>query len=265
MVVPKNADGAYIIAAAAVFLIITAADVPAAERTAPLLSGEDLLGAGTAGITQGVTSGSPGSILYPDQILTVDAQDALPPGAQADARVQAWSRTYRFIVIPLTLAIHADPKTPPKSVVINAAFRNTGQAAKQPIIIDIFPATGFKAEPLTGTATASIGVGADLKFGDKLPANANASVKGALSYTYNPAFANVQSGYASSASFWQFAATQDQQPIGALPLKLTVGVPRTVDQNSLSLAIDVVAKFGSAWWGDEVRASFLSEVMLPQK
>jgi len=265
MVVSERADRVHVVSAAGIFFIITAADVLAAERAAPLLSGEDLLGVGTTGITQGVTSGAPGSILYPDQILTVDVEDALPPGTQADARVQAWSKAYRFIVVPLTLAIHADPKTPPKSVVINAAFRNTGQAAKQPIIIDIFPATGFKAEPLQGTATAAIGVGADLKFGDKLPVNANASVKGALSYTYNRAFANVQSGYASSASFWQFAATQDQQPIGALPLKLTIGVPRTAAQNSLSLAIDVVAKFGSAWWGDEVRASFLSEVMLPQK
>src|ERR1044072_7937176 len=102
MVVSERADRVHVVSAAGIFFIITAADVLAAERAAPLLSGEDLLGVGTTGITQGVTSGAPGSILYPDQILTVDVEAPLPPATQADARVQAWSKAYRFIVVPLT-------------------------------------------------------------------------------------------------------------------------------------------------------------------
>lgn len=244
-------------------LLSGAAGAAAAERSAPLLSGEDLLGAGTAGITQGGATGSSGSLLYPEQILAVDVE-AAQPGGTPDARVQAWSKVYRFIVVPLNIAVRANPGTKPQSVIINATFRNIGQLSKQPIIVDIFPGTGFKAEPIKGEASASIGVGADLKFGSAPPANASASAKAALSYTYNPAFANVQTGFASSAGFWQFVATQQEQPVGALPLKLTVGIPRAASGPSVTLAVDAVVKFGSAWWGDEVRASFVSEVLLTQ-
>src|SRR2546423_4073272 len=135
-------------------LVITnPATTLSAERSAPLLSGEDILGAGTAGITQGGMSGSSGSILYPEQILALDVQDAAEPGAVPDSRVQAWSKIYRFVVVPLTVAVRANQGTAPKSVIINAAFRNIGQLPKQSIIIDIFPATAFKAEPIQGNAS----------------------------------------------------------------------------------------------------------------
>jgi hypothetical protein len=230
----------------------------AEERSAPLLSADDLLSG--ANITQGSTNTSAGSVLYPEQILTIDVSGVSQSGT--DPRVQAWNKVYRFIVVPLNLAIRANPSKAPSSVIVNAAFRNTGQLPKQPIIIDIFPATGFKQQPFQGSA--SLGVGADLKFAGTLPANANASVEAALKYTYAPAFANVQSGYASSGSFWQFVATQAEQPVGQLPLKLTVGIPRTMTASSLSLAVDVTVNFGSSWWGDEIRTSFLTEVLLPQ-
>lgn len=231
-----------------------------AERTAQLLSGADLLAA--ARITQGLAVEAAGAILYPDQILAVTLP-AATDAAQPDPRVAEWSKTYRFLVLPIGISIQPKPGSAPRNVVINAAFRNAGQTAKQPIILDIFPATGFKPLPLSGNVSASIGVGSDLKFGGAVPASAKASVKAALSYTYAPAFANVQSGYASTASFWQFAATRAEQPVGNLPLKLTVAMPRSITARSIAMSFDVVASFGGSWFDDEVRATFVAEVLLP--
>jgi hypothetical protein len=231
----------------------------AADKTAGLLSGPDLLSLAGGKVTEGMSSASAGSILYPDQILGVlIAKNA----SVSDDRVAQWSKAYRFVVIPLALAIQANPGLRPRSVVINAAFRNQGDASKQPIIIDVFPTTGFKPGPLT--AEASVGVGADLKFTGAAPASADASLKGALSYKYTPSFANVQSGYSSTGCFWQFTATQDQQPVGSLPLKLTVAIPRSFKAPSIALTFDVLASLGGSWFGDDVRASFISEVLLPQ-
>jgi len=246
---------------AAIAAIVPVAQARSAEKSVPLLTAADMLAADGTGLTQGATTSSAGSILYPDQILTIDVPivgDATHP---VDPQISEWSKAYRFIVIPINLAIQTPPGKAPRSVVINAGFRNLGQLPKQPIIIDQFPATGFKAEPFSGSV--SIGIGGDLKYAGTAPANAEASVKAALNYTYAPAFANVQSGFASSSSYWTFVATQDKQPVGSLPLKLTVGIPRKITAASWSLAIDVVAAFGSTWWGDEVRATFVTEVRLP--
>ncbi len=235
----------------------------AAETSVQLLSGKDLLAAGTAQITQGLTAESAGAILYPDQILSVSAAGATKDG-QLDQRIIEWSKVYKFVVVPFSVAVQPKPGTAPKSLVVNAAFRNTGQTAKQPIIIDIFPSTAFKAGPVSGSASASVGLGSDLKFGGAAPVNADASVKAALSYAYAPAFANVQTGYSSSACFWQFIATQSEQPVGTLPLKLTVGVPRSYASSSIALTFDILASFGG-WFGDELRASFVAEVLLPKE
>lgn len=235
----------------------------AADKAVPLLSGSDLIAAARASTTQGATTSSAGSILFPDQILSVSAAGALKD-APPDPRMAEWSQVYRFVVIPIAIAIQPKPGTAPKSLVINASFRNTGQTSKQPIILDVFPSTAFKAGPMNGNASASVGLGTDMKFTGVVPVNAEASVKAALSYTYAPAFANVQSGYSSSASFWQFLATQAEQPVGSLPLKLTVAVPLAVTAGSIALSFDVVAAFGGSWFGDEVRASFVAEVLLPK-
>jgi hypothetical protein len=230
----------------------------AGEHKVILLGASDLL---QSEGSRGLTSASAGSILFPDQILSValakDSNEMRP----ADARVAQWSREYRFVVIPMSIAIEPTPGSRPRLVVINAAFSNNGQTLRQPIIIDAFPTTGFKPGPLT--AEASVGVGADLKFGGAAPANADASLKAALSYKYAPSFANIQSGYSSTGCFWQFTATQDQQPVGSLPLKMTVAIPRSLKVSSLALSFDVVASVGSSWFGDKVRASFVSEVLLP--
>jgi hypothetical protein len=234
----------------------------ATENSVQLLSGEDLLSAGQAVITEGLTAASAGTILYPDQVLSVTVPEASKE-TPADPRISEWSKAYRFIIIPVAVAIQTKPGTAPQSVVINATFRNSGQTTKQPIIIDVFPATGFKPGPLTGSASASVGIGSNLKFGGGLPVNADASVKAALTYNYAPGFANVESGYASTACFWQFAATQSEQPVGSLSLKLTVAVPRNVTVSSIALAFDIVASFGGSWFGNDVRASFVAEVLLP--
>ena len=234
----------------------------AAETSVQLLSGKDLLAAGAAQITQGLTAESAGAILYPDQILSVSAAGATKDG-QLDQRIIEWSKVYKFVVVPFSVAVQSKPGSA-KSLVVNAAFRNTGQTAKQPIIIDIFPSTAFKAGSVSGSASASVGLGSDLKFGGAAPVSADASVKAALSYAYAPAFANVQTGYSSSACFWQFIATQSEQPVGTLPLKLTVGVPRSYASSSIALTFDILASFGG-WFGDELRASFVAEVLLPKE
>jgi hypothetical protein len=230
----------------------------AADKPAPLLGLADL--AGRVQITEGVAAGSSGSILYPEQILAIDIADAAE-AAPADPRVAAWSKIYRFVLIPLNIAIQADPAKAPRSVKVNVTFRGPAGLPRQPMIVDIFPQNAFKAAPFQGEA--SLGVGADFKFSGVAPANAEGSLKAALSYKYAPAFANVQSGYAASTGYWQFAASQSEQPVGGLPLKLTVGIPRQDQPKSVVLAIDVVASFGPAWWDDPVRAAVLAEVLLP--
>lgn len=229
-----------------------------AERTAPLLTLSDLSDAGK-GITQGATTTSSGAILYPEQILAVDIPSS--GSGDGDARIAAWRANYRFLVVPLDIAIQANPGSAPRSVKINATFRTPPQVARQPMIVSIFPTTAFKAEPFQGEA--SVGLSADFKLDGGAPANASGSLKTALSYKYAPAFANVQSGYAASTCFWQFVASQSEQPVGALPLKLTVGVPNTIDAKSLALAVDIVVGFGSGWWGDEARATVVAEVLMP--
>jgi hypothetical protein len=244
-------------------MMLMSSQAPAAEKSVQLLSGTDLLSVGRAQITQGLTAESSGSILYPDQILSVSAKSALKD-TPADPRIAEWSKVYRFVVLPFSIAVQPKPGTVPKTLVVNAAFRNTGQTTKQPIIIDIFPSTAFKAGPLTANASASVGLGTDLKFAGAAPVDADASVKAALAYTYAPAFANVQTGYSSSACFWQFLATQSEQPVGSLPLKLTVAVPLAVSAMSIALNFEVVASFGGSWFGDDVRANFVAEVLLPK-
>jgi len=233
----------------------------AGEHAVPLLAETDLLAAQDTALDRGVTAAAAGSILFPDQILSVLLAKDFKGSSQVDARVTQWSRAYRFVVIPMTIAIQPSSGFRPRFVAINATFNNSGQTTQQPIIIDAFPATGFKPGPLSGEASA--GLGADLKFGGAAPVGADASLKAALTYKYAPSFANVQSGYSSTGCFWQFVATQDQQPVGSLPLKLTVAIPRSLKGGSIPLSFDVVASLGGAWFGDKVRASFVAEVLLP--
>jgi hypothetical protein len=116
---------------------------------------------------------------------------------------------------------------------------------KQPLIIDVFPKTGFAAGNLTGKA--EVKVGADLKFGESSPATATGGANASLAYNYAPSYANVISGFGSGSAFWQFTRTQTAYPVGDIPLKLIVAVPKGMTARSLTASMDVRVEYSGGW------------------
>ena len=83
-------------------------------------------------------------------------------------------------------------------------------------------------------------------------------------FDYTPAYANVTSGFASGHAFWQYERTQDQYPVGEIPMKLLVAVPNTYREKELTLRFDVRVRFSRSWWKRGMAvASYPTVVALP--
>lgn len=153
------------------------------------------------------------------------------------------------------------------SVAVTVAFSHLGQLKEQPIVIDSFPETGFNPAPFQGSASVTLNGEAKLTpLPSGMPATGSAGVQGevAFSYKYSPAYASVTSGFASAHAFWIFKRTQDRYPVGEIPLKLLVAVPKSNQRRNLSLDFDVAARFSGSWWREGMTiASFTSSVRLP--
>ena len=69
---------------------------------------------------------------------------------------------------------------------------------KQPLVIDVFPQTGFTPGPVS--ATEKLKLGADLKFQQGF-ADASAGANAALTFKYAPTFPSVISGSVQGPPF----------------------------------------------------------------
>jgi hypothetical protein len=227
-----------------------------AEASVPLLQTGDLRTAPGGGF-QGATGDATGAIHYPDEIL------AYPVDETPDNKplLEAWKVSHRFFIIPFELSIAPAPGQVPKRVNISMAFSGLGAMDKQPLVVDVFPQTGFTPGPVS--ATGEVKLGGDLKFQQGV-GNASAGANASLVFKYAPNFPSVIAGFGSGTAFWELSKTQDRQPVGGVPLKLTVACPLLNVGKALIITTDVRIEYEGPWWTTGLSvASFRSKVNFP--
>lgn len=228
-------------------------------QSAPLLQPLDIQAAAAPQVFQGVAGDTSGAIHYPDQVLAY-------PLTQTDANrdlVEAWRKSHAFFVIPVDIAVAPAPGSVPDRVDVALAFAGLGQLNRQPLVIDTFPKTGFAPAPFSGKA--EVKVGADMKFEAAGVATPSAGVDASLSYSYAPAYANVIAGYGSGSAFWQFVRTQDKYPVGNIPMKLVIAVPKAAAAQPLTASVDARVEYPGGWFSGKGLsvASFRMRIALP--
>jgi hypothetical protein len=228
-------------------------------QSTPLLLPADIQAAAAPKVFQGVQSGPSGAVHYSDEVLAFPVK----PNPNNSDLLVTWQKSHRFFVVPIDIGIAPAEGLIPERVDLSVAFAGLGQMDRQPLVIDAFPKTGFEPSGLTGKAEVKLG--ADLKFSDVAPVSANGGANASLSYTYTPAYANVVSGYGSATAFWQFIRTQDKYPIGEIPTKLIIAVPKSRGTQALAATIDVRVEYPGGWFQQKGLsvASFHTRVELP--
>lgn len=230
----------------------------------PMLTVPDLQTSASPSVFEGVEGGSAGAIYFPDTILSFSVESAEGDGQKI---IDQWSKSHRFIIMPIKISVAPKDGFIPEAVDVTASFSGIGQLKQQPIVIDSFPATGFNPSAFQGDA--SLKLNGEAKFapvptGTPVSAGAGAEGTVGLSYKYAPAYANVVSGFASGHAFWQFHRTQEKYPIGEIPMKLLVAVPKSYAKPALIITFDVKARFSGSWWKNGLTmATFVSSVTLP--
>jgi hypothetical protein len=226
------------------------------NASVPLLLTDDVRAAAGAAF-QGVTGDASGAIHYPDQILAYPVAET----NENKSLLDSWKSSHRFFVIPLELSIAPTPGRTPERVDISLAFSGLGSMGRQPLIIDVFPQTGFA--PSAVSAKGELKLGGDLKFQPGV-VGATAGGNVALAFNYAPSFASVVSGFGSGTAFWQLVKTQDKQPLGGLPLKLVVACPIANLSKDLILTTDIRIEYAGSWWTTGLSiATFRSKVSFP--
>jgi hypothetical protein len=164
-------------------------------------------------------------------------------------------------VIPVDVGIAPAGRFTPERVDVTLSFTGLGEIKRQPIVIDVFPQTGFT--PGAVKLDGQLKLGADLKFGQGI-ASASAGANTALTFKYAPSYASVVSGFGSGSAFWQLTKTQQEQPTGSLPLKLVVAFPVLALEQGLSLTADVRVQYAGQWWETGLSvATFNAKVNFP--
>ncbi len=241
-------------------LILTGAimgQATASEIPVQMLTREDVQRAADPSVLEGVSTEPAGTIYFPDRILAAQVDDLK---GDAAAQLESWSRTHRFLIVPFSIGVRPSGDLIPERVDVALSLAEPQDLALQPIVIDVFPPNGFKKAAFQGSAGLEIGAGGSFQGAATAKANA------AFNYTYAPAYANVFSGFGSTHAFWQFNRAQDSYPIGNIPLKLLVVVPRKLQEPELIGDFDVAVNFGGSFWsGDSVRAQFTTLVSLPEE
>jgi len=155
------------------------------------------------------------------------------------------------------------PSYTPERVDVSIAFSGLGSLGRQPLIIDVFPQTGFTQGKIS--AKGEVKLGGDLKFQQGV-VDATTGANAALTFNYAPSFASVVSGFGSGTAFWQLVKTQDKQPLGGLPLKLVVACPIAILSKELILTADVRVQYAGPWWTAGLSvATFRSKIAIPPK
>lgn len=233
-------------------------EILANEVAVQMIDAGDVRAATTPTLTEGIESASRGAIYFPDTIPTANIESLEGNGA---AILTSWSESHRFLIAPFSIGVRPEGNRIPKQVDVLLAFEDLGDFRRQPIINDVFPPNGFKRSPFQGEASLKVSSQGGFIHASGVGAEAEAAVE--FSYSYTPAYANVVSGSASGHAFWQFSRTQDSYPIGNIPMKLLLIVPRAYEEPQLVAHFDVDVNFdGNFFTGGSVTASFSSIVVL---
>jgi hypothetical protein len=129
----------YFAAILAAGLTILAATEALAEAKRTLLLGPDDVKRGAVAGTEGVVGDDSGSVHYPDQILAFP----VPQTDENKSLIEAWKQTHKFFVVPINIGIEPSSGKIPERLSLIVTFAGVGALAKQPIVIDCFPKTGF--------------------------------------------------------------------------------------------------------------------------
>ena len=162
---------------------------------------------------------------------------ALPVATPAEGAAAAWSATHAIAVVTLSVAVEPAGARP-HLVAVGAQFRSIGEAAEQPVILDVFPATAFV--PANASGEVALAVTPELKLSHPMVGSLGIGGKAAISLAWKPGNAKIVSGHSDATAFWQFEAQQDWWPVGQLPLTLLLAVPKGVA--TARLALDVRAE-----------------------
>ena len=200
-----------------------------------------------------------GAVYFPDKVLTYDLP--LPEDSKIDNLIQQWSESHRFIAVPFIIAIRPNDDRIPK--VVDVTLDLTDDVTRSQLMIhDLFPSTRFRKAPMSGSV--ALRVNGRAKF--ELMPKADGTIEGdiGLTYTYSPAYADVLSGNGSSHAFWKFSRTQESSPVGNIPMKVILAIPKVYKENEIVGRFDVRVEFpGWMAWGNSVTANFETLFQLP--
>ena len=115
-----------------------------------LLSPDDLQEAIDPSVFQGVSSTeNVGAVYFPDRVLGYKVEHG---EGDAEQVIAQWAKTHGFYLIPFSVSILALNDNIPEKLVVTTGFTGLGQLTRQPIILDIFPKTGFNRDSPEGSS-----------------------------------------------------------------------------------------------------------------
>lgn len=239
-----------------VFTCALVGNAAAGEVPIQMLTREDVQRAANPSVLEGISTAQAGTIYFPDHILAAEVDKLAGDTA---AQLESWSRTHRVLIIPFSIGVRPAGDLIPERVDVALSLAELRDLALQPIFIDVFPPNGFKRAAFQGS------LGLEVSGSGNFRSIASAQGNAAFNYTYAPAYANVFSGFGSTHAFWQFRRTQDSYPVGDIPMKLLVIVPRKLPDTELIGDFDVAVDFGGSFFsGGSVTARFKALVSLPE-
>lgn len=220
-----------------------------------MVSATDIQQAASPSLLEGIQDESVGAVYFPDRVLLARISELDGDG---QALFRSWARTHWFLIAPFSIGVRPNGKRIPELVEVSLSLDGGGDLTQSPIITGIFPPNGFRKSAFQGEASLGISAGGELV--ESLGGKAEIG----LSYSYAPAYASVFSGFATAHAFWQFSRTQDSYPVGDIPLKLLLVVPKGMQGQELIADFDVKVQFsGGLFARGAIAAHFTSVFALP--
>lgn len=220
-----------------------------------MVSATDIQQAASPSLLEGVQDESVGAVYFPDRVLLARIGELEGDG---QALFRSWARSHSFLIAPFSIGVKPNGSRIPERVDVSLALDSGGDLSQSPLITGIFPPNGFRKSAFQGEASLGVSAGGELVEG------VGGEAKLGLSYSYAPAYASVFSGFASAHAFWQFSRTQDSYPVGDIPMKLLLVLPKAVQSRELIADFDVKVQFtGGIFARGAIVARFTSVFVLP--
>lgn len=202
-----------------------------------MVTATDVQKAANPSLLEGVEEASYGAVYFPDKVFLANV-----PKLEGDGQAvyNSWAKTHRFLIAPFSISVRPNSDRIPESVDVSLALDGLGDLTRSPVITGIFPPNGFKKSAFQGETNLSVSAGS------KLVEGVSAEVGIGLSYKYSPAYASVFAGFATTHAFWRFSRTQESYPVGGIPMKLLLVVPKTYDEDEIIGDFDVKVEFGGS-------------------